>query len=73
MPEQRQILRPGLRDLTAVWVMKASGVVCGLMLRSKFGIKSHLGIADCGNWGKFKGLYYPKPPYSRYLVLPLSI
>lgn len=48
MPEQSQILRPGLRDLTAVWAMKAHRVVRGLMLRSKLRITSHFGIADSG-------------------------
>lgn len=65
MPEQSQILRRGLRDLTAVWVMKASRVVHGLMRRSKLRIKSHLGIADSGNRWKFKGSCCPKPAHSR--------
>ncbi|PKU27746.1 hypothetical protein llap_21950 [Limosa lapponica baueri] len=66
MPDQSRILRPGLRDVTAVGVMKASRVVHGLMLRSKLRIKSRLGMsADSGNWEKLKGSYWPRPAYSR--------
>lgn len=63
MPEQSQIPRPGLRDLTVVWVLKTSRVVRELMRRIKLRIKSHLGIAGSGNWD-FEG-YCPKPAYSR--------
>lgn len=72
MPEQSQILRPGLRYLTAVWAVKAHRVVHGLMLRSKLKITSHFGIADSGNWGNFKGSYCPKPAYSRISCIFLT-
>lgn len=68
MPGQSQIVRPGLRDLTAEWVRAASRVIWGWMLRGNLKITSCVGIADGGNWGDFQEAEHPEPVCS----LPLS-